>query len=201
MTPQLTISLLISEDGKTVTRSGQSLLSRASTEYLDRLNAQRQTADGLLIDASLPLFEIPQNTAVIVVGNSATWQPTVDSLPSSKVLVLDDSDGLTAAKLEAAAHTLGIQTIHCEPSVQLSRDLLKEEMVDVLNLTVLLSLTGGHAADTITGNGAASAFASSRQFSLISHTQSDNEMHLCYKWNRTSTIPSRESRACGISPV
>ncbi len=186
MSPQLTLTLLISADGKTATRSGVSLMSCASPEYLQRLSAQREAADCLLIDASLPLFEIPKNTTVIVFGSSLTWQPIVNSLPSSKVVVIDDKDALTAAKLQAIAHSLEVQNIHGAPSPRLTRDLLKEELVDILNLTILLSLSGGHAADTVTGNGAASAFVSSHHFSLISHDQTDNEMHLCYTSNSRS---------------
>lgn len=180
MIPQLTLSSLISADGKTATRSGESLLSCASTEYLARLNTQREAADCLLIDAALPRIEIPENTAVIIVGSSSTWQPTVDSLPPSKVLVIDDADDLTAAKIQAIAYALDVRHIHCEPSTRLSRVLLKEQAVDILNLTVLPSLSGGHAADTMTGNGAAAAFENSQHFSLISHNLTDNELHLCY---------------------
>jgi riboflavin biosynthesis pyrimidine reductase len=181
MTTQLTLSCLLSADGKTATRSGESLLSVASPEYLERLAAQREAADCLLVDASSPLFEIPQNTALIIIGHSSTWQPIVDSLPSDKVQVIDEIEGLTAASLHTLAHTLNAQSIHCADSAPLSRRLLKEEAVDILNLSVLFSLAGGHAADTMTGNGAASAFASSRHFTLISQELSDDEMHLCYQ--------------------
>lgn len=152
----------------------------ASPEYLKRLSAQREAADCLLIDASLPLFEIPKETPVIVFGSSTSWESTVNSLPSDMVVVIDDTDRLSVAKLQEAAHILNVQNIHCEPSPRLARDLLKEEIVGSLNLTVLLCLSGGHAADTLTGNGAASAFVSSHHFSLISHDQIDNEMHLSY---------------------
>lgn len=191
MTPQLTLSCLISADGKTATRSRESLLSLASAEYLANLAALREAADCLLVDASSPLIDIPLNTALIVVGNSSTWQPVVNSLPPDKVHVIDDIDGLTAAALHIIARRLDTRNIHCTPSAQMSRRLLKEGAVDILNLTVLLSLTGGHAADTITGNGAAPAFTGSQYFTLISQELSHQEMRLCYQSSsKPSTTPT-----------
>ena len=188
MKPQLTLSVLLSADGKMATRTGEPMASLASGEFSNRLATSRSEADGLLVDTSLPAFYASGDRPVIAVGSSDAWLTTLDSFPQDKLVRIDDVQGITSELFEQAAHHLKIQNIHCEPSPQLARQLLKEKVVCFLNITIIPSLTGGHAADTMTGNGAAATFLHSQRYSLISHEQTGDEIHLRYSLQPSSPV-------------
>ena len=184
MLPELTVCVLISADGKIATRSQESLHQFGSDSHHRRRAELAAGADALLLDSTTAHSGPPDGAPdqrVIVIDDEQSSPAT--AISGNRILLTSTTP--IKEQLETLSDQFGIRRIFCCARPALLRKVMKDGLVSTLYLTMTDHVIGGHASNTICGNGAATPFSSSIPLRLVSHTAvvngSTSELQLVYQ--------------------